>query len=162
MEDKPKFYTAFVLFMADLRLKKVFQLHCTHKWLGVIEPTDFQKVAGICDEYFKIPKTFPLAIFNKPDEFITSAGNKVRVLKSFIHTDRFFLDLRAQLDVFKKDEYPIYQPHITIKGFSDTALNGSFYCYAIMSGEKILKYWGNEKCPRDKSSNRPTDLARLK
>jgi 2'-5' RNA ligase len=160
--ENEKFYTGFVIVMGDRRDKRrVVLFHCTHKFLGALNVGQLKEVDNICSNYFEQPKIFPLAIFNQKDMF----GDEV-VLKSFIHTNNFFLDLREMLVQFRADDADFeFTPHITLKGLKsdqvkdgDTIM-GTFLCYALMSGDKIWKYWRNPKCLEKRNSPKQTALA---
>jgi|SRR5271166_734377 len=137
-----KFYTAFVILMRDSVTGKTRPFHCTHKYLGQQSPANMRQVVKICSEYFEVTAfqkaaTFPLCIFNK--EAMFGPDQNIRVLRSFIHPDNFFPDLREQLSGFRKEDFE-YRPHITVENPMHKEINGTFHCYAIMSGQEKI-YW---------------------
>jgi hypothetical protein len=150
-----KYYTAFVMLMRDsvARHNKLF--HCKHKYLGEQPLSHMREVQKICEEYFTVSAShpapiFPLCVFNKEDLF--GPDKNIRVLRSFIDPIRFFPGLREQLQYFREDDFDEYRPHITCD-LPYKEINGSFHCYAIMSGQdKIYSYWPNLKSPHVKTS----------
>lgn len=145
LKKEIKYYTAFALAMEDTLTHQKKLYHCTHKYLGEQSLSNMRMVMKICDEFFETVQTFPHAIFTEFDYF---GVVPIPVLKSRIHVENFFLDLRMVLDGFYKDDYSEYQPHISDPSFvAGSEIIGTFQCYAIMSGQDTIhKYWENTRC----------------
>lgn len=146
-EKNKKYHTAFVMYAQDGLTNETIQLHCTHKYLGEQDINTMGTVFRICDKFFKTTRwAFPRAKFNERVEWHVGVksdmtANMVSVLKSEIHKDSFFPELRAQLDQFREDDYPEYIPHITVANYP--SVTGMFQAYAIMTGESLVTYWRN-------------------
>lgn len=90
-------------------------VHVTHKYLGEQSEETESKLVSIVTEYFTADfenKIVPRMEFSKIDYF---GENYSRVLCMTNHQFKkyLFMDLRKQLDVFRKDDFPDWRPHIT-------------------------------------------------
>lgn len=112
------------------------QLHCTHKYLGVLDDTSIKEIKKILDQYFdnKPFEKFKVS-FNKETFF--GKDNDIRVLTPIeFNPEHFLLDLRSRLDKFKKDDYDSYNPHVTTdKSRVDLPFKG----YALLLDDKMIK-----------------------
>jgi hypothetical protein len=112
--------------------------HVTHKYLG--EQTDIveSQITSLIVDYFSNnpeDKIVPRMEFSKIDYF---GENYSRVLCMTNHQFKkyLFMDLRKQLDAFRKDDFPDWRPHITTD--SDTSKIFVFDYFALMRNDDVV------------------------
>ncbi len=111
-------------------------LHCTHKFLGVLEDTAVEEVKKILDQYFNSKPFTPFKVSFCREDFF-GPDKDVRVLTPIEYNpENFLLDLRSRLDNYKEDNYPDYRPHVTTE---KPIIDKPFYGYALMYDDKIIK-----------------------
>jgi hypothetical protein len=133
-----KYYTAFIY--ADTEKTG---LHCTHKYLG--ELTEEQKafVEAMVTGYFSVhdvSKEVQPVCFCVEDWF--GPKKDIRVLRpDSVDPDVWLLGLRLKLGALKKDDYPIFNPHISVP-LGIVMIEKPFSHYALMSKGKVIRKWG--------------------
>jgi len=112
--------------------------HCTHKFLGFQHKDSLKDISDLLDTYFALNPIAPFrATFNKEDFF--GFYKNLRVLRPADESP-FLFPLKQQLDAFRKDDFPVYQPHLTPKGSKYiTSLSFNVNAYYLMEDENILK-----------------------
>lgn len=133
-----KVYTAFLT--SDINIT----LHCTHKYLGDLEDYTIALVKGIIGGYFHSHGGFTSfeKRFDVPDKFPKSPGSleMVSVLKSQMSVP--YPRLRGLLDSIRDDDFPFYQPHITLlPNMFQKYLDVEFKSYALIADNLVLKAW---------------------
>jgi hypothetical protein len=113
-------------------------LHCTHKYFGGLDLCDEDAVAWMIDGYFKKnPGTAFTPTFDRKAKFGRNEDEPVLVCdRDYL----FYPDLKQGLDVFKDDQYPKYQPHV-----SCDELWGQFSSkvdrYYFVKNKTVLREW---------------------
>jgi len=127
-----KFYTAFLY-------AKNEGLHCTHKYLGELKPAQFFKVADVIDGWFY--ENSDSAEF-EPPRLLFCIPRWLNGQRTLFPADGgakdLFPDLRKKLDVFRKDDYKRYQPHITCER---RMIDEPLVWYALMSNDHVWRKW---------------------
>lgn len=91
------------------------KFHCTHKFFGQLSDAVAAQVWTTIDDYFRTHLVRPFYVPFKNAEMF-GPWKDVRVLTCDPgYVVDLLPDLRAQLDVFKEDDYKPYRPHITTK-----------------------------------------------
>lgn len=122
--------------------------HCTHKYLGELDDDTVQKVIGTVDQYFKgIPdlKKDRDWVFT---DFVLFGPEQDTPVMERMTKDDMFPDLKEQLEVYRKDTFPAYRPHVTL-GEKVQDLNVDSLRplkmkpteYALVTGDTKLKVW---------------------
>lgn len=127
-----KYYTAFLTDNPDL--------HCTHKYFGTLSEEKRGAVETFLTEYFSHPRRALPVSFERTEWF--GGYNAIRVLLPLDEASAvkaLFPDLRARLDIFRKDDYGSYRPHISTPDYA--TIFAMFTGYALMSGSTIIKRW---------------------
>lgn len=147
-EWRDKYYTAFVYGRELLKKGGVPDLslgHVTHKYLGELGQEKLSMVWMIVNDYFLDDnRLFPRAVFDGPTLF--AGRTPVLVAKRGYVLGEWFMDLRRQLDQFRKDDYPEYTPHVSTR--DREPITRSFFGYAIVNStrKKIHYCWKNPVC----------------
>lgn len=130
-----KYYTCFTFGSIDPDA-----LHCTHKYLGELDKDDAAIVVDVVHEYFERGGrlVFPRAKFDTVWKFGPNKDTRVLIAKQ-IYLPDWWMDLRFQLDVFRKDDFPEYRPHVTTNVI--TRLDEPFSGFALIAGKQpIITY----------------------
>lgn len=111
--------------------------HCTHKFLGPLNPLELELLIDDLMEYFE-EKPFKhfMAKFDLEDRFGVKKDITVYKASSLAPFDNF-ADLRKVLDRYRVDDFPVYLPHVT----TNEPVVGFFNRYALMSGKEVLAEW---------------------
>lgn len=133
--DSPdKYYAAFIF---D-KTASDHVLHCTHHYLGALNPEDLSRVEKVIDSYFIRDRKLPEASFDRVEFF--GEKNDIRVLTpSQSKPEDFFPDLKAKLEKFRPDEFPEYRPHVSTDQLPK--VDRPFSHYALISKKGILRTW---------------------
>jgi len=138
-----KYMTAFY-FEDD---KGIPYCHCTHKYLGEMDPKKLPEIIKIIDEYMQdVPKKERTWVFDKYEVFGEEKDTPVMRRKE---TKDMLLGLKEDLDKIIEDKWKTYKPHITlgqkIEDLSEekkkTPLVMKPTCLALVEGDKKLKEW---------------------
>ena len=121
--------------------------HATHKYLDKQSDEDVEEIIGIVDKYFKEkkPKVDKYWYFDKFSLFGKEKDCPVMERKD---QDDMMIDLKGDLEQFRKDNFPEYKPHLTLGDkFEDLDLEmiHSYEMepieYALVTGDKKVKVW---------------------
>lgn len=127
------FYTCF-----KFKEYQPAELHCTHKYLGKISDEQLSQVVAIIDSYFTKNTVDSFApTFNQEDWF--GPNQDLRVLKADPSLHNYLLDLKNQLDIFRVENHPVYNPHVTNTQFK--TINLPFYSYVLVKNGMVYKEW---------------------
>jgi len=117
--------------------------HCTHHYLEKLDPTQVQDVIKVVDNYFEenpwALKQKDFWIFDSPQMFVEEHDTPVLEATP---TKNMLLDLKEQLQDFKRDQFPVYRPHITLpeQGFLRFFIATPIK-YALVSGDVPEHEW---------------------
>lgn len=113
------------------------QLHCTHKFFDEQSVATTVEIAEIIDRHLK-GGFKPFKIFFDREEMF-GPKKDVRVLTpSYCNLGQFYPELRAELNRFRKDDWP-YSPHITSHDIH--SINLPFHSYVLMRNDEVVKEW---------------------
>lgn len=111
-------------------------LHCTHKYLGHLEPNELAWVRVILDGYFGIGFE-PFQVSFDKEEFFGAEGETRVLLPSYVDMDLMLMDLRFELDQVRADDWPDYKPHVSSP--DRDRVSEPFTRYCLMQGDTIIK-----------------------
>lgn len=112
-------------------------LHCTHKFFGTLDDNNAREMMETIEDYFKNNEFKKFYIVFDQEEFFGD-NNETRVLTpSDKSLDNFHLNLRNNLEKFKKDNYPNYKPHVTTPTLDKVAI--PITGYSLLFGSTVLK-----------------------
>lgn len=128
------YYTAFGFNKFSIK-----EIHCTHKYLGKLSLDDEEKVIKIIENYLNKKKLKSFIEDFSQVEYFGSLKNIRVITPIYPKFDYYLLDLREQLSIFKKDDFPTYQPHISTNTFN--RINNYFDYFCIVKDNQIIKKW---------------------
>lgn len=128
----PIYYTCFSIKTMDPN-----RYHCTHKFLGVLDLLHVSEIKTRINKYFETPRVVPGMAFTKID-YLGPHYERAVVLSDFAYKKYLFLDLRQELDFYRKDDFQHWVPHIT---GNHEILWAKFDCFHLMEdGVPVLTF----------------------
>lgn len=117
------------------------KLHVTHKYFAEQPAANIYHICKIMDAYFAAHPFKPVdLVFDKEEWF--GKDKEVRVLtpstsiKAPPKAHPLLLDLREELDQFRKDDYSTYKPHVTT---DLEVIDRPLVNYIFVVGAKVLR-----------------------
>lgn len=130
--NAPIYYTCFAIKDVNPNF-----FHCTHKFLGVQDLLRVSDLKTAINRYFEIPRVVPGLAFTKVD-YLGPEYERAILLNDFGNKKYLFLDLRRELDNFRKDDFPHWLPHIS--GKHDIAFVKFNQFHLMEDGKPILTF----------------------
>ncbi len=118
-------------------------VHCTHKFLGYLSAGEVLEVVRLINLHMEMFEPSSFIVRFDSEKFFDKEDFQVRVLvpreENPLYHFKDFIILREELDFFRKDDYPFWNPHITTPKWD--LVEKPFTRYVLAVDDKILREW---------------------